>query len=76
MVIKFCSKTICVLAPLCCLFIVLQNQGHCALVIVVELYLGLKADRITNLLFTTPSPVSETFFTFEDEGGAVEGAAF
>ena len=46
-VIKFCSKTICLLAPLCCLFIVLQNQGHSALVIVVELCLGLKADRNT-----------------------------
>ena len=47
MVIKLFSTTICLLAPLRCLFIVLQNQGHCALVIVVELCLGLKADRIT-----------------------------
>ena len=47
MVKKFCSKTICLLVPLCCLFIIVQNQGHCAFVIVVELCLGSKADRIT-----------------------------
>ena len=37
---------------------------------------GFESRSHYNLLFTTLSPVSETFFTFGDEGGAVEGAAF
>ena len=75
-VIKFCSKTICLLAPLCCLFIIVQNQGHCAFVIVVELCLGSKADRITTCYWQHRAQFQRLFSYLEMKVEPLRGQRF
>ena len=76
MVITFCWKTICLLAPPLLPFYSFAKSGSLCLSYCCGIISGFESRSHYNLLFTTPSPVSETFFTFEDEGGAFEGAAF